>query len=89
MQAMLAAGAAPAIVKVANLMPVFSRPEIVLPTLGETFVVTRVSGNTLMTFSAITREALRILNGQTCHWSVVGDGISDQIVVGSIIRIAR
>jgi hypothetical protein len=59
--AILAAGAAPAIVKAANIMPVFVRRE------GGGLIVpeTVVTGNTLITIDQITREALRILHKQT------------------------
>jgi hypothetical protein len=61
---MLAVGAAPAIVKAANLMPVFMRRESGLIAPAEQlFVVTGVTGgNTLLTPAMVTREALRILH---------------------------
>lgn len=60
LQLMLAAGAAPAIVKASSLMPVRS---IVLPTDEEIFRVVAVhNGDTLLTATQITREALRIMH---------------------------
>lgn len=52
---MLAAGAAPAIVKASNLMPVFARAEsgLIVP-------AAIASGNTLITIDMIIKEALRL-----------------------------
>jgi hypothetical protein len=61
LQSILAAGVAPAVVGSGVLMPV----RLVTPILREVEVVVDtelvVYGNTLLTVSAITREALRIL----------------------------
>lgn len=60
LQAMLAAGAAPAIVKAVNLMPLFVRKEAGGLLVPEWEEIPYVSG---MTYAQITREALRILHG--------------------------
>ena len=60
---LLAAGVAPAVVKIQNLMPIFNRgatglwmpeQEIVAPVLA--------GGNQILTIDQITKEALRILH---------------------------
>lgn len=63
LQAILAAGVAPAIVKAANIMPVFSRMQsgLIVPELEVVFSGVVASGNTLLPISMITKEALRIL----------------------------
>ncbi len=55
--AMLAAGVSPAIVRAANIMPVFVRREVAGLLIPETVS----AGNTLITIEQITREALAIL----------------------------
>lgn len=63
--AILAAGAAPAIVKAASLMPVRA---IQFPTLAETLEINIIRGNTLLTPTLITREALRVFE-KNLHWA--------------------
>lgn len=54
---MLAAGAAPAIVKAANIMPLFVRKEAAGLFIPETVAL---GGSTILTIDMITREALRL-----------------------------
>lgn len=61
--AILAAGAAPAIVHAANIMPVFMRKEVG-GLLVPNYTATELVGNRLITIEEITREALRILGPQ-------------------------
>lgn len=57
--AILATGAAPAIVRVSSLMRVQG---IIVPTLGEVVAVN--AGNSLLSIDLITKEALRVLEDQ-------------------------
>lgn len=54
--AMLAAGAAPAIVRASSLMPLW------VPRVNPYEVIVTVPGNKLLTFDQVTREALRLLH---------------------------
>lgn len=60
LHAMLAAGAAPAVVKAANIMPIFVRRDSGL-LIAESITATEI-GNRLITFEEITREALRLMH---------------------------
>ena len=65
MAGILAAGAAPAILPSGIIMPIRT---LISPTLTQ---VLDFGGNRLLTIDMITKEALRILNGQLCvAWSV-------------------
>lgn len=70
--AILAAGAAPAVVKASSLMPIYV-PKLWTP--GPYDVVVEIApgrGNYLITIDQITKEALRILNEQTAFMNVIG-----------------
>ena len=74
---MLAAGAAPAIVKAANIMPVFVRKEAVGLLVPEQFVVIQaLPGNLLLCPNTIAKEAIRIYRESLAFKRVVkiGDG---------------
>lgn len=86
---MLAAGVAPAVVKAANIMPVFMRRESGL-LAPDTFIVTGVAnGNRLLTPELITKEALRILNMNIDFMSRVNSQYDQSFKVGDVITIAR
>ena len=73
LQAILAAAAGPAIVKAANLMPVFTRASsgLLLPTRVDTLYGFASGGSTLLTIDMITREALKILHDNLTFTSEV------------------
>lgn len=66
----LALSAAPAIVHIANIMPIRSR--VVLPTTEEIGMI--LSGNRLLTIEAITTEALKILQRNLEFTRIVNHG---------------
>lgn len=88
--AMLAAGAAPAIVKAANIMPVFMRREsgLLAPELGVYDVVVPV-GNTLLTIDMITKEALRILHKNLAFVSRTNAAFDDSFYNAASLRMRQ
>ena len=80
--AILAAGAAPAIVRIGSLMPVQS---IIVPTTRQ--VVDVLYGNRLLTIEQITREALIILENQLTFTTRVNDAWGFPYRVGDLIRV--
>ena len=90
LRGILAAGAAPAIVRVASLMPV--RPAIIIPTVEE-FRADGIAldassgGNTLLTINMITREALRVLEYQLSIATQVNMEWQTGYCIGDLIRV--
>jgi len=90
LSAILAAGVAPALVKAANIMPVFARRESGMLVPSEQFVVTEIYGaNMLLTPSMVTREALRILQAQLTFGARVGSDSTAAFRVGDVVTFER
>ena len=90
--AMLAAGAAPAIVKAANIMPIFTRRDdlgLLVPQLGPYDVAVPVYGNRLLTIEEITREALRVIHQNMTFISSTNRIYDKQFSIGDTIKIRR
>lgn len=80
----LALCAAPAIVRIGSLMPVRN---IVLPTDAE---FATVVGNPFLTIDEITREALRLMNGNVSFIAAINKQYDAQFSnVGNVLTIRR
>ena len=81
LRGILAAAAAPAIVRIGSLMPVKS---IFVPTTEEVLAFTGATsiggGNTLLSIDLITREALRILYSNMDFLTQVNREYSDELL---------
>ena len=76
----LAAAAAPAIVRASSLMKIAS--PVLLPTFEETLAITGAvsgGGNTLLTIDMITKEALRILHKNIAFVSMMNNQYAREI----------
>lgn len=87
--AILAAGVAPAIVRAANIMPVFLRREVgglLVPEVSG-MALMQGGGNTLLTIEMVTKEALRILEKNMAFMSALNSGFYDEFKSNDRITI--
>lgn len=87
LRAMLAAGAAPAIVRASSLMKI---SETLVGTPPAIFVPYIASGNRILTIEEITRESVRIL--ATHQWGIIDRAYrpafpADGVNIGNTLRI--
>lgn len=88
----LAAGIAPAIVKAANIMPVFARREsgLLAPELSEQYVITSVTSEySILTPTIVTGAALEVLEKQLRLATVVGSFARGDYRVGDVVTFAK
>lgn len=90
LKAILAAGAAPAIVKASNIMPLFVRRDsgLLIPSVEE-FAIGAPAGNTLLTIDQITREALRLAHEKMTFINSINSQFDSQFGGGQRITIRR
>jgi hypothetical protein len=78
---MLAAGAAPAVVRASSLMPIWVPREI------GPLLVTQTMDGTILSIEMITQEALRILHAKTAFVNTINRQYDAAFKQGDVLRI--